>query len=515
MIERPFRLLGKAALVLTVTSVTLLTPNSGGPAEATSPYTGDVPIAWHKAKPPQFWACVIGVSDDPSIQADAQNMFEQLTGRYGAAQVQVRRDQGGTDDPMPPPDAQGRTRAQNEPTWVNIQACINFIKGNANNQDVALFYISTHGDRVLEPAGPPAQDEPAGEGAKVAQPASPFGAVPFRGLAARREGTFVAQDMDVTDDQVAAALAGFAPQVGVIVIFDHCFSGEHLDGSSDTPSVLGGPYSILAAGERELECYSIDPLAATAGNPAGRETFDDPYAPVLLGPVSYTTNGIFTYYLLQGMRNSITPNGACVNRETLADEEGDNNCITTAVELFKYAAENGGSARVGAAPAALPGRVPAAVADGVSQTFALGAPCHGDLDGRADEDPPGGGDEDGDNGALITDGIDNDCDDIPPGGANTDEAGEGTDEDGPGPRQKPQLRNGPAYTARPKPTRIPTTPPAAVGGMAELPDIDGATLLETAGSSAPDAGVLTGAVAAGAVALGCAAWYSRRRWAGR
>ena len=54
----------------------------------------------------------------------------------------------------------------------------------------------------------------------------------------------------------------------------------------------------------------------------------------------------------------------------------------------------------------------------------------------------------------------------------------------------------------------------AVGGIAELPEIDGA-LLQTSGSSGPSAGVLAGmavALAMGALTLGGAAWYARRRW---
>ncbi|MCH8850576.1 MAG: hypothetical protein IIC89_07105 [Chloroflexi bacterium] len=54
----------------------------------------------------------------------------------------------------------------------------------------------------------------------------------------------------------------------------------------------------------------------------------------------------------------------------------------------------------------------------------------------------------------------------------------------------------------------------SVGGIAELPDVDTASL-EVADSSGPGAGAVVGvvaAVAAGALALGGAAWYARRRW---
>ena len=65
---------------------------------------------------------------------------------------------------------------------------------------------------------------------------------------------------------------------------------------------------------------------------------------------------------------------------------------------------------------------------------------------------------------------------------------------------------------KPTPTTTPTPDPS-VGGIAELPEVAGAPL-ETGGSSGGNAGVLAGvagAVAAGAVAMGGAAWYARRR----
>jgi hypothetical protein len=56
--------------------------------------------------------------------------------------------------------------------------------------------------------------------------------------------------------------------------------------------------------------------------------------------------------------------------------------------------------------------------------------------------------------------------------------------------------------------------PAAVGGIAELPDVAG-TPVQTGGSSGPGPGALArmaAAIATGALALGGAAWYGRRRW---
>ena len=59
----------------------------------------------------------------------------------------------------------------------------------------------------------------------------------------------------------------------------------------------------------------------------------------------------------------------------------------------------------------------------------------------------------------------------------------------------------------------PPTPDPPVGGIAELPEVAG-TPLDATGASGSSAGLLAGviaAVAAGAVALGGAAWYTRRQ----
>ena len=59
-----------------------------------------------------------------------------------------------------------------------------------------------------------------------------------------------------------------------------------------------------------------------------------------------------------------------------------------------------------------------------------------------------------------------------------------------------------------------TLKPSPVGGIEVAPEVLGVTL-ETPDSSGPGSSLLAGvsaAVAAGAVTLGCAAWYARRRW---
>ena len=74
----------------------------------------------------------------------------------------------------------------------------------------------------------------------------------------------------------------------------------------------------------------------------------------------------------------------------------------------------------------------------------------------------------------------------------------------------------PTPTSTPTPTITPTPTPTidpSIGGIAELPEVAG-TPLDATGSSGGNAGLLAGfitAVVAGAVALGSAAWYARRR----
>ena len=64
-------------------------------------------------------------------------------------------------------------------------------------------------------------------------------------------------------------------------------------------------------------------------------------------------------------------------------------------------------------------------------------------------------------------------------------------------------------TATGTPTNTPTPPPPPLGGSGVFPDVPGA-----GGSSGRNNGVVAGvlaAVTAGALALGGAAWYARRR----
>ena len=66
----------------------------------------------------------------------------------------------------------------------------------------------------------------------------------------------------------------------------------------------------------------------------------------------------------------------------------------------------------------------------------------------------------------------------------------------------------------PPPTPTLPPPPGGVGGIAELPDVDGSPT-ETADSSGSAVGILAtivGAATAFGLALGSAAWYARRRW---
>lgn len=67
-----------------------------------------------------------------------------------------------------------------------------------------------------------------------------------------------------------------------------------------------------------------------------------------------------------------------------------------------------------------------------------------------------------------------------------------------------------AATATPTPTPTPL-PPAAVGGIAEAPDVD-ASPLDTARSSSPPHAALAGAGAAIVIVLGAGGWYARRRY---
>jgi hypothetical protein len=310
------------------------------PGEATNPnqtpYTGPVPIAWDRdAKPPNFRACIVGASDFTADAPAMQTALQGLNG-YGPSHVQVFGAAPNT-----------------APTWTNILNCIAYLKANTGPHDVAVLYIGTHGYRGCVPnlvsvwpwfAGDPKPDEAATEPAgdevygvlvdTTNNPPNPPQNPPFNCTAAGaaagpRDGWFLTglggsapppapqqQPTDwIRDDQLGAALApGFVAGAGFIGIFDHCFSGEHADGTSDSHATLtaaGTPHTLLMSVQREHVCsgdFNVNIATGLQPVPSG------------LPNTAAACAGSFT------RRADAIPNG------------GNGDCVTTGVELFNFAA---------------------------------------------------------------------------------------------------------------------------------------------------------------------------------
>lgn len=316
-----------AAVALLALVAVLLNCAPGGTRLATlGPRALNVPVAFSGAGPGEAWACVIGVPAGPGKSMatvnDAMDMEQQLDAL--GYEVDARYGQGTTTSRGSVP---AKTAAQNVPTWVNIQSCIHFIQNHAQPNQIALFYVSSHGFRSSTwPSG----DEPDGVS----------------------EGLILAGGAGVSDDQIAEALAstttpnGFQPDVYVTAIFDSCYAGGMLDGADDPGARLRAPSSILTAVDADHEAFEFK------ANDPGKK---DPYAPGEIGAgtgLPGTQNGLFTNYLLKGLGRP-APAGpgmvaslACPSRVTTpADAEGDDDCVTTAQELFNYAKGRTAAAR--------------------------------------------------------------------------------------------------------------------------------------------------------------------------
>lgn len=262
---------------------------------------------------PNFWACLVAI---PQYSVDVD---PNVAGSWGATLPGL-----GYTTRVYTATAAGVT---GPPTWTNIQSCIQFLHANAAPGDVALFVLSTHGVRACNPSVPgtvaganyPDEvnndwapvDEPTGEGPGKEAPACQGLGAPAQ-VAGGRDGWFftgVANNPGavadwIRDDQLATALNGFAKHVGFIGIFDTCFAGEHADGAADVHNTLAVQHTLIMSVEREQKCPAEG----------------------------------FRPHLVAGLAKA--PNGACageVTRVADAAPNGDNNCVTTASELFDFA----------------------------------------------------------------------------------------------------------------------------------------------------------------------------------
>lgn len=436
-----------------------------------STYKGDVVIAWHKpltapAKPPNFWSCVVGFSVFKApygglarAAADARDMHARLSKLpgYKAAQTKLF---------LNPKDG-----------WATVKKHIESVQKTIGANDIFVFYVSTHGFRGGEIA--PA-DEPTKE-IKIIRPG-------FQRKLALDEGIIDNLNVRVPDDRLGELFAGFngKPNVGVILIFDLCNSGGMVDGSKDPGSTMKNPYAILMGTETEYEAYEfgggkvgrIDPYAPPKDDDGDGKTDEDgPVAidndgdglfnedptkdgvdddgdgrdgedprdgkdinddgdkdaagnarvdedPLGNKGIKVTRHSIFTYYLLQGLGVL-----AGAKPTTIADRmAGNNDQITTTVELFNYAKDR---------------TKKAAADDDFDGHQDEELPGDGNYDGKLDDDEDGRAEED----MRVDDDRDGERNEDPKGdtdgdGKNDDDGDGAVDEDDITPRQIPEIKTG-------------------------------------------------------------------------
>ena len=444
-----------------------------GDAQQVAEASPDIPIVWRLPAPPNFWLCSVGLSGGanalPSMAPDASKINAALIGQPGYL--------GG----LPPGGRNWRVWGAGSdatPTLGNVAGCINMFD-NAAPGDVAVFYISTHGDRTIfdgAPADEPADDEPNGQPGTLLPPAGPTDERLV--LLGGGGAAFL-----VSDDAFASLWTSAPPLpagVSVIAIFDHPHPG-HADGSADlaaTLAGLGNSHALLMAAERQYPTLAILGAAGghlTSGNP-------DPYR-----PGAQLQAGAFTNYLRKGLAITFANAGCVGGLTTQADGvAGNNDCITTGRELFDFTAQ------------------PTANLVGDD-----------DLDGTAD-DPVGDVRVDAEpDGPFFEDppefywpiSVNNDVD------AFTDEDGVSTNAAAGECVLDYTIASGCRSVAaacpgrdwcRQYPKLVDVEPTVPVGGLAELPEISG--------SSGPPYAALAGGLAAAVLALTAGAWYARRRW---
>jgi len=239
------------------------------------------------ATDPTFWGLLIGDNAYADYRADAGYMKDRLVaGGWNAGNIRLRNT--GT-------------------TWGLITADIAWLKASARANDVVVIFFSGHGIRRND-GDPRSTDEPLNEFRSdntigAGDYAPPVIGPMDEGISVTSAGGGA---VNVTDDQWSAALQGGwqSKNIGIVLIFDSCFSAGMFDGTRDPGGTVltnsGNPHAILAACEREKHSYAL---------PTG-------------------VGSLFTNYLAEGL----TLAGGFAN----ADQNQDR--TVTAFELFNYAA---------------------------------------------------------------------------------------------------------------------------------------------------------------------------------
>ncbi len=229
----------------------------------------------HGPKPAQDWAVIAGVSDYLYINDltycddDAQDIYNRLVGSgWQPAHIRLLKD--------------------SQATKANIQSGINWMGTNAASQDLCLFFFSGHGGYYTDIA-------PIDETDGYDEYLCPYDALP------------TGWDNDIRDDELDTWLSPITARKAVIV--DTCYGGGFFKGASKYYFKAASDTSYTALNIESADGFTKDinktgfmVLAACDDNETSRES-------------SALQNGVFTYYLDEGLGGPADINGNGVSAE--------------------------------------------------------------------------------------------------------------------------------------------------------------------------------------------------------
>ena len=220
--------------------------------------------------PPRNWAVIVGVSDYlyggdlEYCDDDAQDMYNRLTGAgWRPANIRLLKN--------------------SQATKSNIQSEISWMATNAGSQDLCLFFFSGHGGYSTDVS-------PIDEADSYDEYICPHDSLPYSWA------------NDIRDDELDAWLSPIAARK--VVILDTCHSGGFIRAAELTIKTRQAEESanLVDGFARDINKSGFVVLTASDDD---ESSYEDPFL----------QNGVFTYYVVQGLVGPADANGNGVSAE--------------------------------------------------------------------------------------------------------------------------------------------------------------------------------------------------------
>jgi hypothetical protein len=233
-------------------------------------------IVLHGPKPAQNWAVIVGVNDYPNLSPlqyavnDAQDIYNRLTGTgWQPANIQIL--------------------LNGNATKADIQNAINWMGTHAASQDLCLFFFSGHGSYGPDVA-------PIDETDGYDEYLCPYDSLSY------------SWDNDIRDDELDAWLSPITARK--VVIIDACYSGGFFKGAAK--------YTVKAKSDASYTVVNNEPADGFAKdiNKTGFMALTACDYNETSAEYGYPLwNGVFTYYLNEGLGGPADVNGNGVSAE--------------------------------------------------------------------------------------------------------------------------------------------------------------------------------------------------------